>query len=103
MDGSGDQLLARTRLPLDPDRGVRGSDTADLVEHGSERGAPADDFLVGLSAGVGGIGGWNFSFSYDGNNNITSRVMDHFAVFNNTLDLTAATNSSLLLHEIATR
>ena len=55
---------------------------------------------VGLSAGVGGIGGWNFSFSYDGNNNITSRVMDHFAVFNNTLDLTAATNRSLLLHEI---
>jgi len=55
---------------------------------------------VGLSAGVGGIGGWNFSFSYDGNNNITSRVMDHFAVFNNTLDLTAAANRSLLLHEI---
>src|SRR5262245_5971824 len=55
---------------------------------------------VSLSSGVGGIGGWNFNVGWDGNNNITSRTMDHFAVFNNTFDLTAATNRSLLLHEI---
>jgi serralysin len=55
---------------------------------------------VSLSAGVGGIGGWSFNVGWDGNGNITSRTMDHFAVFNNTFDLTDANNRSLLLHEI---
>ena len=45
MDGPGDQLLARAGLAVNQDGRVRGGDAADLVEHGGQRGAPADDLL----------------------------------------------------------
>ena len=59
------------------------------------------DLNFGLvDLGFGGKGGWQWTLAWDNNNQITSKTMDQFAVFNKTIDITAAANRSLLLHEI---
>jgi hypothetical protein len=45
MDGTGDQFLTGARLAMDQDRGVRGGNATDLVEHRRQSRAPADDLL----------------------------------------------------------
>ena len=65
-------------------------------------GADADISFgsVDMSPGLGGFGGFRYSYSSDGQGNVTSRDWDAFAVYNNSIDLQNPRDMNLILHEI---
>ncbi|MGH6771505.1 MAG: M10 family metallopeptidase C-terminal domain-containing protein [Xanthobacteraceae bacterium] len=53
-----------------------------------------------INTSHGGLGSFRYFYFTDGFGNVTSKTLDGYAVFNNTLDLTSPNGRHLLLHEI---